>query len=439
MKPLCFILMPFGIKKDENGKDIDFDKIYDNFIKPAIKDAGLEVIRADEEQIGGIIHKPMYERLMLCEYAVADLSTANANVFYELGIRHAIRPHSTISIFEDKSRLPFDISYLRSLPYDRELSRLKQLKKELTKKLLNAKKLKDIDSPLFQLVDGIKPSNIEHIKTDIFRKQVKYNTKIKNKLSIARDKKSKKSLSKIEKELGNLKDIESGVLIDLFLSYRAVEAFDSMIELVYKMPTPLSQTIMIQEQLGFALNRVGKKNKAIEVLESIIEHHGKSSETCGILGRVYKDYWQENISNKSKSKGYLKKAIDIYLDGFEADFRDPYPGINALTLMDIADDNRFNEIYPVVLYAVKQKMKDSCDYWDYATLLELYVLKKDKSNANDILSEVVVHIREPWEAKTTINNLTMIKNRCEQKGEKIGWIEEIIKQLKSYTILQRFQ
>jgi len=93
MNPLCFILMPLGNKKDENGKTIDFDKIYNTFIKPSIENAGLEPIRADEEQMSGIIHKPMYERLMLCEYAVADLSTVNANVFYELGVRFYIFVH----------------------------------------------------------------------------------------------------------------------------------------------------------------------------------------------------------------------------------------------------------------------------------------------------------------------------------------------------------
>ncbi|MBY0541215.1 MAG: hypothetical protein K2P52_07370, partial [Campylobacterales bacterium] len=79
MRPLCFILMPFGKKKDENGNIIDFDKIYNDFINPSIVESGLDPIRADEEQTGGIIHKAMYERLMLCEYAVADLSLLNAN------------------------------------------------------------------------------------------------------------------------------------------------------------------------------------------------------------------------------------------------------------------------------------------------------------------------------------------------------------------------
>ena len=66
-------------------------------------DAGMDPIRADEEQVGGIIHKPMFERLVLCDYAVADLTTANANVFYELGVRHAVRPYSTVLLFSERA------------------------------------------------------------------------------------------------------------------------------------------------------------------------------------------------------------------------------------------------------------------------------------------------------------------------------------------------
>jgi len=117
MKALCFVLMPFGQKQDTGGKIIDFDAVYRELISPAIVDAGLEAIRADEERVGGIIHKPMFERLILCEFAVADLTTANANVFYELGVRHAVRPASTVLLFSGNSRLPFDVGLLRALPY----------------------------------------------------------------------------------------------------------------------------------------------------------------------------------------------------------------------------------------------------------------------------------------------------------------------------------
>src|ERR1700757_2479509 len=116
--PLCFVLMPFGKKPDTTGVMIDFDAVYKELIAPAIKEAGLESIRADEEMAGGIIQKPMFERLILCPFAVADLTTANANVFYELGVRHAVRPWSTVALFySGGARLPFDVADLRALPY----------------------------------------------------------------------------------------------------------------------------------------------------------------------------------------------------------------------------------------------------------------------------------------------------------------------------------
>src|ERR1700736_6314709 len=115
--PLCFVLMPFGRKMDASGRVTDFDAVYHKVISPAVEGAGLEPVRADEEKIGGTIHKPMFERLMLCHSAVADITGANPNVFYELGIRHALRPRSTVILFREGTVLPFDIVLVRGISY----------------------------------------------------------------------------------------------------------------------------------------------------------------------------------------------------------------------------------------------------------------------------------------------------------------------------------
>ena len=49
--------------------------------------------------MGGINHKPIFERLILCDNAIADLTNANVNAFYRLGIRHSGRPHSTLLLY----------------------------------------------------------------------------------------------------------------------------------------------------------------------------------------------------------------------------------------------------------------------------------------------------------------------------------------------------
>src|SRR3984893_18227609 len=168
-KPLCFVLMPFGQKTDAVGVMVDFDAVYRDLIMPAIEEAGMEPLRADEEMTGGIIHKPMFERLMLCEYAVADLTTGNANVFYELGIRHAVRPHSTTILFCEGTNLPFDVASLSGIPYN--LDAAKKTVTTLQERLINCRQPRD-DSPIYQLLEGVPRPEIDHARADSFRDRV---------------------------------------------------------------------------------------------------------------------------------------------------------------------------------------------------------------------------------------------------------------------------
>jgi len=124
-RQICFVDMPFRKKTDPaTGVEIDFDQIYEKGIKPAVEAAGLDCIRGDEERTGGIIHEVMFARLLLSDFVVADLTSANANVFYELGIRHTARPYSTIPIFAMVGNPPFDVNFLRAIPYELEDGRL---------------------------------------------------------------------------------------------------------------------------------------------------------------------------------------------------------------------------------------------------------------------------------------------------------------------------
>jgi hypothetical protein len=124
LHPMCFVVMPFG-KKPPLGKRkplIDFDRVY-SFLEQSVVGAGLECIRADFETTGGFIHRPMYERLLVAEYVVADVTLANANVMYEVGVRHGSRAKRTLIVCarEFVSQLPFDFKPLRVLTYALDL------------------------------------------------------------------------------------------------------------------------------------------------------------------------------------------------------------------------------------------------------------------------------------------------------------------------------
>ncbi len=132
----------------------------------------------------------------------------------------------------------------------------------------------------------------------------------------------------------------------------------------------------------------------------------------------------------------LKKAIDCYRRGFEADWRDAYPGINLVTLLEIkgepADLEERDALLPVVLYAVKQRLQQATpNYWDHATLLELAVLRSHQQDAEEHLADSLSSADESWKPETTARNLQLIHDLRRARQDDYAWIESLISALKS--------
>ena len=117
MKPHAFIAMPFGTKPGHDGQPIDFDRVYAELIKPALEAAGWEVFRADEELRAGDIRTDMFQELLVADLVVADLTLDNPNVWYELGVRHALRARGVVLVQGPRPTQPFDIYTDRKLNY----------------------------------------------------------------------------------------------------------------------------------------------------------------------------------------------------------------------------------------------------------------------------------------------------------------------------------
>jgi hypothetical protein len=443
--------MPFGQKMDAGGLTIDFDAVYRELIQPAITKAGMKPLRADEELNDGIIHKSMFERLLLCPYAVADLTTANANVFYELGVRHVARPWSTVLLSAGTSRLPFDVAPLRALHYSISAAgvpdKAEETRAALIKRLRDANRrvtATTTDSPLFQLIEGF-PSLMDHlnsIQLESFQTRMQDAAKVKEQLMKARhqgqkmQEPGKQAMRAIERDLEPLKNQEHGVILDLFLSYRSVEAWPEMIALWEQMPESLADSVTVREQYAWALNQIGQGQEAEDVLLALIKQRGPSSETYGLLGRVYKDRWAaaDKDGKQARARGLLDKALGAYLHGFETDWRDAYPGINVCTLMAIRTppDPRLDGILPVVRYGVERKIASGKpDYWDYATILELAVLAEDEQRAIEALGQALAAPYEVWQPESTMKNLRLIREKREQRGEVVPWARQIEEDLES--------
>lgn len=135
MNNTCFVVMPIGTQ-NLNGTTVTEEELrekYDYIIKNAILKANpeLNVIRADEELNPGSISNDIFTKLMHSQYVIADITYPNPNVFYELGIRHAISTGTILIREKMDSSVPFDISHLRYIEYTREPSGMDKLSQQL--------------------------------------------------------------------------------------------------------------------------------------------------------------------------------------------------------------------------------------------------------------------------------------------------------------------
>lgn len=114
----CFVIMPISdVDGYEKGH---FDRVYKYLIKPACEAAGYRVDRADDTSKTNMIIVDILQKAVKYDMAICDISSRNANVFYELGFRQAFNM-KTVLIKDKKTVMPFDISSIRTLSYSETL------------------------------------------------------------------------------------------------------------------------------------------------------------------------------------------------------------------------------------------------------------------------------------------------------------------------------
>lgn len=408
--PLCLVVLPSGA-----------DAVFERLLAPAAVAAGLEPVRAE-----GLAHDLLVERLVLAEFAVVDLTDAAASRYYELGARHAARPYATVTV----AAAGGDVPAADVLRY--ELDELEAAGARVLE-ALRAARTASARRPAAQLVDERPAPALDRLKTDLFRDRAHYSPRTRRALEQAREADDAEAVQAVEAALGSPEQAETGALVDLMLSYRAVQAWGRMLDLIARMPAPLARSVMVREQLGLALNRAGRGREAEAVLLDVLDERGPSSETLALLGRVYKDRWRAEHDDAA-----LERAIDAYRRGFEADWRDAYPGVNAVTLMEIRDPGGGvqQELVPVVRYANRRRIDDAPDYWDHATRLELGVVARDHAEAEAGLRAALAAVREGWEPESTADNLALIRGARAARGEHVEWAEAIEHELRAARPLE---
>lgn len=154
----CFVIMPFGKKKDIDGCEVDFDLVYHELIYKAVKELGVECERCDEIIGTGSIHKRMFRGIFDADVSVVDITSLNPNVFYELGVRHALHKHVTLVIRKASSLpIPFNINGLTILGYEMDSAdQLESSRKKIREYIQKSLDLPGIDSIVYDALDDLK-------------------------------------------------------------------------------------------------------------------------------------------------------------------------------------------------------------------------------------------------------------------------------------------
>jgi hypothetical protein len=150
----AFVVRPFG---EKNG--IDFERVHRELVTPVLDQFGIDAQTTSVFAQAGNIRTDMFEQLMRADLVIADISIHNANVYYELGIRHALRDRATILIRSRGDEIPFDLRTDRYLEYDRtDPAASAAGLAECVRQTLASMRA---DSPVFLLVPALRPQDPE--------------------------------------------------------------------------------------------------------------------------------------------------------------------------------------------------------------------------------------------------------------------------------------
>lgn len=142
---LCFVLMPF---------DKPFDDVYRLIIAPAVREAGLEVMRADQIFTPGSIMEQIRSAIQQSRLCIADLTGRNPNVLYELGIAQTLGKPS-ILMAQDINDVPFDVRQYRVIQYENQLLNVEKTQKTLLRTISVALGSDRLDEALSLIENGM--------------------------------------------------------------------------------------------------------------------------------------------------------------------------------------------------------------------------------------------------------------------------------------------
>jgi tetratricopeptide (TPR) repeat protein len=428
--------LPPGAKEQNETLQVDFDTVYNKLFRPALEATGLQPFRADDEEAAGDILKDMFAELVTADFVLADISILNANVFYELGIRHMVGPRGVICLHAGWADRPFDVAPQRTFKYDGKLFRVgltqdaaweKQVADEVLRLSETVRKAVSADrttegSPVYGNLPKLVPPDASQIGTARFKhyqaQSEEWNQRVtiagkegraEDILTLAGDVPSPYYRRKLLRQCGD-------ALLALGRFAQSEKVFKELCEDLDGASS--AEEFRVKTQLALLANRLGRTREAEQKLNDLANSIPGDPETQGILGRVYKDMWrttwsraeklEERLSLAWRNAATARKSLETYEVAIRKDLGSYFNGINVITLAalleHVAQANKrpakpevadLAELQTVVRLAATEKL-ESDTVWARATLGELHLVLGHAQEAPDDYAEATADPSLTW-------------------------------------------
>jgi hypothetical protein len=411
MMPTCFVVMGFGEKADyATGRTLDLDKTYRTIIRRAVEEAGLECIRADDVVHSGLIDTPMYELLLSADVVVADLSTSNANAIYELGVRHALRPHTTIVLAEKEFRFPFDLGHLVIRKYEHlgkviDAEEAERARNELAGAIRKLVKEPQVDSPVFKFLPRLSQSEA----------------------TVPRPAAASQAAAVATAAAPAAAEQRPSLLMQTFRDARAREKWGFAKELLNTLLERAPGDPYLLQQLALATYKSKEPDAFVSllaakaILEQLEPHKTTDAETLGLWGAVHKRLWELKEDRQALDDGIWALEKGFYVKN------DHYNGINLAFLLNTraAVSTGKDAVTDATLAErIRQRVITICEaqrarplttedgsideeemFWVNASLVEALAGTGQATAAATLRDEIVVKAPESWMPKTLDDQL----------------------------------
>ena len=418
----AFVAMPFGVKDN-----IDFNRVYSDLIQPALESAGFKVFRADEEMRAGNIRTDMFQELLLADLVIADLSIDNPNVWYELGVRHALRRRGVIQIACRREHMPFDVYTDRTLKYRTKENPdgpavpdpafVENDKKDLAQfatETINSWYDRKV-SPVYHLLRYLQEPDWKSLRVEEAREFWEEYETWTMRIEVARKRNRPGDVLVLADEaptrVFRVEAFQAAgkALLSLGQYQFALAQYERALAIK-------PQDLESRRQKGLLLGRLKRHDEAREWVEALVQDFPGDAESWALLGRIEKENWADLWRMEGKTsdamrkdaadeEGLLREAINAYATGYRKDPSHFYSGINAVTLLYLQTHLTGNE----ERLAVRKEMeggvrwdvrgtleKDPKDYWARVTLAELEVLSSPKNIVQDAYRSAVAVADKDW-------------------------------------------